>query len=78
MLMGWPDVGLAFIAALPGMLAAYWAYRVSQAVHTNSNRTLGQHVEAIESTVNSRDTLVLDTAHIVTVATAPPQPPPTP
>jgi hypothetical protein len=49
---------LALIAALPGMLAAYWAYRVSLSVKTNNGKTIGEHVQAIESTVNGRTAIV--------------------
>lgn len=65
--MSWPDVALALIAAMPGLLAAYYAYKVSIAIRTRNGSTIGGHVQTIEDTVNSRDTLVLDTAHIVTI-----------
>ena len=70
--MTWPDVALALIAALPGLFAAYYAYKVTLAIRTRNGTTIGAHVQTIEDTVNSRDTLVLDTAHIVTVTNPPP------
>jgi hypothetical protein len=80
--VSWPDVGLAFIAALPGLLAAYFAYRITQSVKTNSGKTIGQHVETIdetvasnmahvgnvERTVLSRDAVVVDASHVGALA----------
>jgi hypothetical protein len=80
--MTWPDVALALIASLPGLFAAYFAYRITQSVKTNSGKTIGQHVETIdevvasnrqhvgtiESTVLSRDAVVVDASHVGALA----------
>lgn len=43
--VGWPDVALALIAALPGIIAAIAAVRVRRDIRTPSKRPLGQLME---------------------------------
>ncbi len=45
--MGWPDVVLALIAAIPGIIAAIAALRVHKAIKTPSGTTIGQQVESV-------------------------------
>lgn len=44
--VGWPDVAIALIAGLPGILAAYAALSVRKAVTTPSGTAIGTQVES--------------------------------
>lgn len=44
--IGWPDVMIALIAGLPGIIAAIAALRVHGAIKTPSGTPIGKQVEA--------------------------------
>jgi hypothetical protein len=64
------------------LFAAFFAYSITKSVKTNSGKTIGQHVEnietvvafnkqhvgTIENTVLSRDAVVVDASHVGALA----------
>jgi hypothetical protein len=48
--VGWPDVGIALIAGLPGIIAAFAALSVRQSVKTPSGTSVGKQVENMHHT----------------------------
>lgn len=51
--IGWPDVAIALIAGLPGILAAVAALRVHKAIQTPSKTPIGKQVEDVNHTARS-------------------------
>jgi biopolymer transport protein ExbB/TolQ len=43
----WPDVAFAFIPTVPGLLAAYYAYRATKALKTGNDKSVGEMVTEV-------------------------------
>lgn len=51
----WPDVTLALIAALPGLIAAIAALRIHSKIRTPSGKSIGAQVEDVLHTALSNN-----------------------
>jgi hypothetical protein len=53
--VGWPDVTIALIAGLPGILAAFAALRVNQQIRTPSKTSIGRQIEDVNHTARANN-----------------------
>lgn len=50
-MVGWPDVALALIAAIPGIIAAFYSHRSSTQLKTDNGKTVGAIASEVHTAV---------------------------
>lgn len=54
--VNWPTVALALIAALPGIIAAFYGHRNAASLRTANQKTVGQMVEEVHGAASEEAT----------------------
>ena len=58
---GWPDVAIAAIGAIPGILAVYIGYRIHTQIRTPSGKPIGEVAEFTHDTAIANNLMLLTT-----------------